>query len=121
MDTAMRASPDDCWVIGLDRDGSEARRDRGINWFESRCVYHDCFLQSASHRKTARASSRDSACLELDKTFRANVPKVWAVGMSPTSALPCVTSGSILPVGKAFSRKCFSSCFVSANSGSAFL
>jgi hypothetical protein len=40
----------------------------------------------------ARASSRDAACLELDKTLRANMPKVSAVGTSPTSALPCIVS-----------------------------
>jgi hypothetical protein len=37
--------------------------------------------------KTARASSRDSACLELERTLRAKPPKVSAVGESPTSAL----------------------------------
>ena len=68
----------------------------------------------------ARASSRDSACRELERTLRAKLPKVSAVGVSPTSALPCIVSGSILPVGKAFSRRCFLPSFVSGNSGSGF-
>jgi len=76
---------------------------------------------SASNRITARAKRRESACRELDKTLRANLPKVSAVSVSPTSALPHVVSRSILPVGKAFSRTCFFSFFVSANSGSGFL
>jgi hypothetical protein len=59
--------------------------------FDSRCVHHDCFFERASSCKTARANSRDSACLDLDRTLRANMPKVWAVGISPTSALPRVS------------------------------
>ena len=55
------------------------------------------------------------------KNLARQAPKVSAVGFSPTSALPCVTLGSILPLGKAFSRKCFSSCFDSGSSGSSFL
>jgi hypothetical protein len=47
--------------------------------------------------------SRADNVLRNDKTLRANVPKVSAVVTSPTSALPCVVSGSILPVGKAVS------------------
>ena len=78
-------------------------------------------LHWARSSKTARASSRESACRELERTLRAKLPKVSAVGVSPTSALPCLNSGSILPVGKAFSRKCFSSCFDSGSSGSGFL
>jgi hypothetical protein len=53
-------------------------------------------LRRARRSKTTRASSRDWACLELDKTLRASVPKVSALGSSPTSALPCVVSRSIL-------------------------
>jgi len=68
-----------------------------------------------------RASSRDWACLELERTLRAKAPRVSAVGMSPTSALPRAISCSILPVGKAFSRTCFLLSFVSAGSGSGFL
>ncbi len=85
-----------------------------------RRVHHDCQFSRASSRKTARASSRDSACLELDKTLCASMPKVSAVGASPTSALPSAVPRAILPVGKAVSRKCFSLSFVSANSGSGF-
>jgi len=92
----------------------------GIKRFESRCGYHDPFFQRASSRSTARASSRDSACLELEKTLRANRPKVSAVGTSPTSALPCIVSGPVLPLGKTFSRTCFSSSFVSGSSGLGF-
>ena len=49
-------------------------------------LHHDCFFERASSRKTARASSRDSICLELDRTLRASVPKVWAVGTSPAAS-----------------------------------
>jgi hypothetical protein len=80
----------------------------------------DCGFESAGNRNTARASSRDSACRELDKTLRANAPKFSAVGTSPTSALPCAVSRSILPLGKAVSRKCFSPSFVFPDSGSGF-
>jgi hypothetical protein len=82
---------------------------------------HLALVQWARSSKTTRASSRDSACRELERTLRAKEPKVSAVGMSPTSALPCVASCSILPFGKAASRKCFSSCFDSGGSGSGFL
>jgi hypothetical protein len=51
---------------------------------------HDCGFESASNRNTARAKRRESACRELDKIFRANVPKVSAVGTPPTSTLACV-------------------------------
>ena len=84
-------------------------------------LHQGCFLEPASSRNTARASCRESACLELDKTLRASVPKVSAVGISPTSALPCLVWASILPLGKAVSRNCFSSCFDSGGSGSGFL
>ena len=47
-------------------------------------------LHWARSSKTARASSRKSACRELERTLRAKLPKVSAVGVSPTSALPCV-------------------------------
>ena len=66
-------------------------------------------------------SGRESACRELAKTLRAKLPKVSAVGVSPTSALPSVVSAPILPVGKTFSRTCFLLSFVSGNSGSGFL
>jgi hypothetical protein len=65
--------------------------------FGSHCVRHECYLERADSRKTARASSRDSACLELYKSLRASVPKVWAVGPSPTSALPCVDASLATP------------------------
>jgi hypothetical protein len=49
-------------------------------------------VQWARSPRTARASSRDSPCLELERTLRAKLPRVSAVGVSPTSALPCVVS-----------------------------
>jgi hypothetical protein len=58
---------------------------------------------------------------EFLEALRASVPKVCAVGMSPTSALSCVVSSSILPVGKAVPRNCFSLSSDSGNSGSGFL
>ena len=76
-------------------------------------IFHQsCFLEPASNRRTERANSRESGCLELDKTLRANTLKVSAVGTSPTSALPSVVAASILPVGKAVSRTCFSLSFL---------
>ena len=97
----------------------ESRPSLGIVW-STLDADHDCGSESASSRNTARAKRRDSACRELDKTLRANVPKVSAVGTSPTSALPRDVLRSILPVGKGVSRKCFLLSFVSANSGSGF-
>ena len=56
-------------------------------------IFHQaCFVEPASNCKTARASSRDSACRDFDMTLRANVPKVSAAGTSPKSALPSVVS-----------------------------
>ena len=72
-------------------------------------------------RLNGACERHESACRELDKTLRANVPKVSAVGTSPTSALPCVVSRSSLPIRRALSRKCFSLSFDSGNSGSGFL
>ena len=110
-----------CEVLFIDAK----RHDAGLLLLSLQTIdwlgLHLAPLQRARRSKTARANSRDSACRELERTLRANAPKVSAVGMSPTSALPCVVSRSILPVGKAFSRKCFSSCFDSGSSGSGFL
>lgn len=39
------------------------------------------FFERASNRNTARAKRRESACRELDKTLRANAPRVSAVGV----------------------------------------
>lgn len=108
-------------VVFIDADGHDAgfglpRRD-----MLARHGSHLALVEWARNSKTARASSRDSACRELERTLRANAPKVWAVGVSPTSALPCVVSASVLPFGKTVSRKCVSSCFDSGGSGSGFL
>ena len=110
-----------CEVVFIDSTGHDAgfllpSLQRIAGWDP-----HFARLQRARSSKTACASSRDSACLELERTLRAKLPKVSAVGMSPTSALPCVVSASILPLGKTVSRKCFCSCFDSGGSRSGFL
>jgi hypothetical protein len=61
-----------------------------------------------------------------EAAWRARTPatlvgkRVAAVGTSSASPLPCVVSRSILPLGKEFSRTCFSPFSDFANSGSAF-
>jgi hypothetical protein len=59
-----------------------------------------CRFERPSNRNTARARRRESPWRERDRTLRASMPKVWAVGTSPMTTLPCVVSRSILPVGK---------------------
>jgi len=108
-------------VVFIDAKGHDARFGLPCCYMLARYGSHLALVQRARSSKTLCASSRDSACLELEKTLRAKLPKVSAVGMSPTSALPCVVSSSILPLGKTVSRNCFSSCFDSGGSGSGFL
>ena len=65
-------------------------------------AHHDWLFASASNRKTARASSRDAACLEPDKTLRVKAPRVSAVGTSPTFALACVVTSGASEAGTVF-------------------
>jgi hypothetical protein len=74
-------------VVFIDAKGHDAGFGLPRHDPVARFGRHSVRLHWARSSKTASASSRDSACLERDRTLRAKVPRVSAVGESPTSAL----------------------------------